>query len=129
MIYAYKDFDGQKVPIAASVCVHGTTLGNKKNTVAKAVNVYMDKGGKKKQVNSRIVIKAGKKIKLSYKEVPDEKGKTIRPHRPVLFESEDGSIFTAGKKTGVIRAVKKGTATLYAYAQNGIYKSIKVVVK
>ena len=129
LIYAYKDFDGQKVPIAASVCVHGTTLGNKKNTVAKAVNVYMDKGGKKKQVNSRIVIKAGKKIKLSYKEVPDEKGKTIRPHRPVLFESEDDSIFTAGKKTGVIRAVKKGTATLYAYAQNGIYKSIKVVVK
>ena len=129
LMYAYKEFNGQKIPIAASVCIHGTTMGNRKNTVASAVQVFKKNGSKKVRIKSNITIKAGQKIKLFSREIPEEKNKTIRPHRPVCFETEDSEIASVGRKTGVLRGLKKGTVILYAYAQNGIYCKIKVTVK
>ena len=129
LIYAYKEFDGQKVPIAASVCVHGTTKGNKKNTVARAIKVFRKKYGSKRPVSDTIKFSKNDTWKLLFEEVPEESSKTIRHHRKVFIESDNPEIFTASRKTGVIRAVKSGTATLYVYAQNGVYKKIKVVVR
>ena len=54
--------------------------------------------------------------------------KTIKRHRGIVFESSDPKIASVGKK-GVVKGLKKGTCYIYVYAQNGVYKKIKVTVK
>lgn len=49
-------------------------------------------------------------------------------HRAAAFESSNTKIATVNGK-GVIKAKKKGSCNIYIYAQNGIYKKIKVTVK
>ncbi len=49
-------------------------------------------------------------------------------HRKLSFESTDKSVAVVSKK-GVITAKAKGTCYVYAYAQNGVYKKIKVTVR
>ena len=44
------------------------------------------------------------------------------------YESTNTKVATVSSK-GVIKGVKKGTCYVYAYAQNGIAKKIKVTVK
>ena len=34
-----------------------------------------------------------------------------------------------GSKPAIIKAKKKGTCYVYTYAQNGVYKKIKIIVK
>jgi hypothetical protein len=54
--------------------------------------------------------------------------KKINIHRKVKFESTNKKIasVTLG---GVVKTKKPGTCYIYAYAQNGVYTKIKVVVK
>ncbi|MDO5155065.1 MAG: Ig-like domain-containing protein [Eubacteriales bacterium] len=44
-----------------------------------------------------------------------------------IYASSNKSIATVSK-TGVIKAKKKGTCTVYVYARNGYAKTIKVIV-
>ena len=44
------------------------------------------------------------------------------------YESTNPSIAIVNKK-GKIKGVKKGICEIYIYAQNGLYKKIKVTVK
>ncbi len=44
------------------------------------------------------------------------------------YESSNTKIATVSSK-GVIKGIKKGTSTIYAFAPNGIMKTIKVTVK
>jgi uncharacterized protein YjdB len=117
-VVAYKNVNGNRLPIAASVCVHCTTKA-KSNTIAKSVKV-----NKKK-----VTLKAGKTFKLKTKEIKAEKRKKIKKHRGICYESDNSSIASVGKTSGKIKAKKKGTTYIYAYAQDGAYKRIKVVVK
>ena len=59
--------------------------------------------------------KASKKLKL-------------KKHRKVMYESSNRKIATVTSK-GKIKGIKKGSCYIYAYAQNGISKRIKVTVK
>jgi uncharacterized protein YjdB len=117
MVVAYKNVNGEKMPIAASVTVHAATKGMK-NTVAKSV----------KANKTKVSVKKGKSVTLKATEVVDEAKKTIKQHRKVKFESSDKSIATVNAK-GKITGKKKGKATVWAYAQNGIFKAIQVTVK
>ena len=67
---------------------------------------------------------------LGAKAVPQSSKKKPKRHVAMRYESSDKSIATVSPK-GVIKAVgKKGeTCYVYAYAQNGVFKKIKVVVK
>ena len=67
---------------------------------------------------------AGKSLRLKAKQV----GKNVKKRRAVSYESTDTKIATVSKK-GVIKAKAKGTCYVYAYAQNGKCKKIKVRVK
>ena len=69
----------------------------------------------KKYVNSREKSKASKKLAL-------------KKHRVVKYESSNTKVATVTSK-GKIKGIKKGTAYVYAYAQNGVAKKIKVTVK
>ncbi len=115
MVRAYKIIDGKKVTIAVSKTIHVTTTGGK-NGNAKSVKVN------KKKVS----LKTGKGIKLKASEIKESK--PLRHHREVSYESSAPDVATVSKK-GLIKAKKKGKCTIFAYAQNGIYKKVKVTVK
>nr|MCR5208066.1 leucine-rich repeat domain-containing protein [Eubacterium sp.] len=111
-------FDAKDNVVSTSKTVHvataGGTVGN-----AKAVTT----NAKKDAVN----LKAKKTFTLKAKAVPASKKLKVRKHRVILFESSNKKIATVSKK-GVIKGLKKGTCYVYAYAQNGVCKKIKVKV-
>ena len=95
----------------------GGKVGNhKKVTVSKAVTRKAKK------------LRKGKTLKLKAKALPQSKKLKVRKHAAVRYESTNTNIATVSKK-GVVKAKNKGTCYVYAYAQNGICKKIKLVVK
>ena len=115
-VYAYKLVNGNREKVAVSKTIHTTTKGNKYGN-AKSLKVN----------KTKVTLKKNKTFKLKCKEVA-EKGKKLKKHRAVCYESGNTQIATVTNK-GVIKAKKKGTCYVYAYAQNGVYKKIKVTVK
>ena len=114
-IVAFKYVNGVKVTLAASKKIHATTLGGKYG-VAKAVKLN----------KSNVKIKKGKTFKIKASEI--KKDKKIKRHRAICYESSNAKIATVNSK-GKIKAKKKGKCTIYVYAQNGVYKTVKVTVK
>lgn len=114
-IVAFKYVNGVKVTLAASKKIHATTLGGKYG-VAKAVKLN----------KSKVKIKKGKTFKIKASEI--KKDKKIKRHRAICYESSNTKIATVNSK-GKIKAKKKGRCTIYVYAQNGVYKTVKVTVK
>ena len=106
--------------ISTSKIIHAATPGGK-FTNAKAVNTAA------KAKKNAITLKKGKTFNLKAKIVPLKKGVKQQRHRPIAYEA-DKSIVTVSK-TGAIKAKKKGTCYVYAYAQNGVCAKIKVTVK
>ena len=114
-IKAYKLVDGKKVWLAKSKVVHSTTTGGKYGN-AKAVKV--NKTAASLAVGKTFTIKAEQILK----DLP------ILKHTEIQFESSNSKVASVNRK-GIIKAKKKGTCTIYVYAQNGIYKKLKVTVK
>ena len=117
IIKAYKNVDGKKYTIAASKTVHAVTDGGKK-TNPKSVKVN----------KSTVKIRKGKKFTIKPKLVKASSKKKLANHRKIAYESTNKEIATVSKK-GVIRGMEKGTCYIYVYAENGIYKKVKVTVK
>ena len=115
MVVAYKNIYGEKRVIETSVSVHVATKGGK-NGNPTAVTY-----GK-----SKVSVKTGKTFTLKAGLKTKTKVKThIAKFR---YESTDPSIATVNKK-GKIKGIRKGTCEIYIYAQNGLYKKVKVTVK
>ena len=114
-IVAFKNINGAKVTTAVSKKIHATTLGGKYG-VAKAVKVNKTKA----------TIKKGKTFKIKASEI--KKDKKIRRHRAICYESSNTAVATVNAK-GKVKGVKKGKCTIYAYAQNGVYKTVNIKVK
>lgn len=114
-IVAFKYVNGVKVTLAASKKIHATTQGGKYG-VAKSVKLN----------KSKATIKKGKTFKIKASEI--KKDKKIKRHRAICYESSNTKIATVNSK-GKIKAKKKGKCTIYVYAQNGVYKTVKVTVK
>lgn len=115
VVAAYKIADGKKVTIAVSKTIHAATTGGRYG-VAKAVKVN----------KSKVTLKKGKKFTIKAKEI--KKDKPINHHRKIAYESDKPEVAAVSKK-GVIKAKKKGNCYIYVYAQNGVYKKIKLTVK
>ena len=102
--------------VATSKTIHTATAGGK---VGNAKSLKVNK--------SKVTLaKKGKKFTIKAKEV--KKDKTIKRHRKVSYESTNTKVAAVNSK-GVITAKKKGTCYIYAYAQNRVFKKIKVTVK
>lgn len=114
-VVAFKYVNGVKVTLAASKKIHATTQGGKYG-VAKSVKLN----------KSKATIKKGKTFKIKASEI--KKDKKIKKHRAICYESSNTKIATVNSK-GKIKAKKKGKCTIYVYAQNGVYKTVKVTVK
>ena len=73
-------------------------------------------------------IKVGKKLKIKAKAVPSSKKLKAKNHRKLAYESSNPTVATVSAK-GKITAKKAGKCYVYVYAQNGVFKKIKVTVK
>ena len=104
--------------IYASKVMHVATKGGN-NTNYKSLKLNKTKKTLKK---GRIF-----KLRVTKKAKMNKKGK-VKNHRKIKFESADSRIATINSK-GKIKAKKKGTTYVYAYAQNGVYARIKIKVK
>ena len=116
VVRAYKVVDGVKTTVSTSKTLYITTSGGK---YANYTSVKVPK--------TKVTIKKGKKYTIKAKAVL-KKGKKSKTHRKLCYESSNTNIATVTSK-GVIKAKKKGTCYVYVYAQNGVYKKIKVTVK
>lgn len=117
LITACQTINGVDVTTGISKTVHAATLGGK-NGNAKKITV--------KKAN--IILKKGKSFKIKAKQVPLKKNSKIAKHRKIAYESSDPAI-AAVSSSGNVKAKKKGKCNIYVYAQNGVYKQIRVTVK
>ena len=109
--------NGEKA-ISTSKTIHVATKGGKVGN-SKSVTT---------KVKNKVSLKKGKSFKLGAKSVVQGKKLKVKKHRAIAYESSNKKIATVSGK-GVIKAVGKGTCYIYAYAQNGVCKKIKVTVK
>ena len=107
--------------VSTSKVIHAATAGGKVGN-HKGVTV------KKTVVNKAKKLKKGKTLKLNAKAVAKSKKLKVKKHVAMRYESSNTKIATVNKK-GVVKGVKKGSCYVYAYAQNGVSKKIKVTVK
>ena len=117
LVQAYKMVDGKAQIISTSKTIHAATKSAKYANVSKLklnkTNVTLQKKGKNFKVTAKVIKTTGKKLVN---------------HRKVCFESSNPKVATVNSK-GVIKAKKKGTCTIYVYAQNGVCQTVKVKVK
>ena len=115
IVVAYKKTAAGNRIMSKSKSVHCATTGGKKGNPT---------GIKLKK--TKITLKKGKKTKI--KPTLLSKAKVATHIAKFRYESSNKKIATVDSK-GNIKAKKKGTVTIYVYAQNGICKTIKVKVK
>ena len=115
IVVAVKKENGTEKVLATSKSVHVATTGKK---YGNPTNIT----GLKKS----ITLKAGKTKKI--KPILKSKKKVKTHIAKFRYESSNKKVATVTKK-GVIKAKKKGSCTIYVYAQNGLCKTVKVKVK
>ena len=81
-----------------------------------------------KAKKGKVTIKKGKTFSLKAKAVPANKKLKVKKYVGIRYESSNEKIAAVTSK-GVIRANKRGKCTIYAYAQNGAVKAVKVTCK
>jgi hypothetical protein len=116
-VKAYRMIDGEQVIVMTSKVVHSITESKKyDNPIKVTMNTASVKlaAGKSQTITGQVVLPKGKKLK--------EHTALIR------YESSNKEIATVNSK-GRITAKAKGTCYVYAYAQNGVYKRIKVMME
>lgn len=117
MILAYKETGGVRKVTACSKTIHVATSGGK-NGNYKALKVN----------KTRVTLKKKGKVKIKARPVAASRKRKVKVHKKVSYETSNKKIATVNKN-GVIKALAKGTCSIYVYTQNGIYKKIKVKVK
>ncbi len=120
-VLAYKQVNGKKVTLGKTIIAHIVGKNNTKYTNVKAVRVkkssYTMKKGKTATIKASTVLVSKKKKQLS-----NAHAKQFR------YATSDKKVATVSAK-GKIKAVRKGSCTIYVYARNGYAKKIKVTVK
>lgn len=117
-VAAYKMVNGKKIYIARSNVLH-VAMKNAKKTNAKSITVN----------KTKVTLREGKTFKLKCKVKEEGSRKKLLLHTDIFrYHTSDSSIATVSK-SGKIKALKKGTCTIYIFANNGVYKSVKVTVK
>ena len=116
IVRAYKLVDGVKTTVATSKTLHITTSGGKYGNYTSV-----------KVPKTKVTIKKGRKYTIKAKAVT-MKGKKAKVYKKLAYETSNKNIATVTSK-GVVKAKKKGSCYIYVYAQNGVYKKIKVTVK
>ena len=120
-VVAYKTKGNKKYILSTSMPVYATTKGGK-YTNPKSVRITKPDRAKKK---SEVIIKKGKKVQLKANIKKGEQA--VKEYRKLSYETSNKKIATVSAK-GVIKGVRKGTCYVYIYAQNGVYRKVKVTI-
>ena len=126
IVVAVKNTSAGEKAAATSKMIHVATKGGEYGNY-KSVTVKIQSGKKKKTV-TKVTVKKGKKIRLYAAANPASKKLKVKKHVKIRFESTDPEKAAVSIR-GVVTGRTKGTCYVFAYAQNGIYKKIKVTVK
>ena len=116
-VKAYQIVDGKKVILATSKEIYSVTKGK---TYANPTKVTSEV--------SSVSIAVGKTTSVTCKAVLPKNTKMKKYAAAIRYETSNKNIATVDK-SGKIKAQSKGVCYIYAYAQNGVYKKIKVTVK
>lgn len=116
-VKAYKLVNGKRIWIARSKVVHAATSGGRYGNV-KAVKVN----------RTNISLRTGRTLQLKAKQIAVSAKTPIQYHTGIQYESSNTRVAKVDRN-GKITALGKGTCYIYVYAQNGIYKKVKVTVK
>ena len=116
-VVSYNTSGGYRKVLSVSKTVFSCTLGGK-NTNVKKITL------KAKSAS----VKKGKKYRIIVKTVKADKKMKLKTFRKLNFESSNKKIATVSAK-GVVKGIRKGKVTIYVYAQNGIYATVKIKVK
>lgn len=109
--------EGGEKALATSKTLHIATKGGK---------VGNDKAVKVKK--SKVTLKVGKSSKIKASAKAQSPILKVKRHRKLSYETSNPAVATVSSN-GKIKAVGKGNCVVYVYAQNGIYKAVKVTVK
>lgn len=124
--------DANNNVVSTSKVVHvatkGGKVGNHKSVTIKAKVNKSGKAIKSYKALTATKIKKGKTITIKTTLKPVSKKLKVKKHRGVCYESSNVKIATVNAK-GKIVAKKKGTCYIYAYAQNGVFKKMKITVR
>ena len=117
--------------VSTTKMIHAATkggkIGNHKSVTVKAKVNAKGKATKKYNSLSKTVLKKGKSLKLKVTLNPASKKQKVAKHVGVRYESSNTKIATVSG--GKIKAKAKGKCTIYVYAQNGVFKGVKITVK
>ncbi len=117
MVVAYKTIDGKDYVISQSKVAHASTTKSAKYGNPKKITIK----------KASVTVKKGKKTTLKPKLTLTKK--KMRGHvAKFRYESANTAIATVTKK-GVVKGIKKGKTYVYIYAQNGVYKRVRITVK
>lgn len=107
--------------------------GGKAKAVSKTIHVATTGGkvGNNKSVRitskKTVSLKKGKTSKIKAKAIAMSSKQKVKKHRDLAFETDNPKVATVNK-SGKIKAVGKGTCTIYVYAQDGTFAKVKVKV-
>jgi hypothetical protein len=121
VVKAYQKKNGKNATLCKTITAHIVGKNNKKFTNVKKVVLK----------KSSYALKVGKtaQIKAQYKLVDPSKKELTDKHAPTWrYVSTDKTVAKVAKN-GTIKAVGKGTCTIWVYARNGFAKKAKVTVK
>ena len=105
--------------ISVSKVVHAAAKGGKyANPKSLQVNVR----------KNQLSLKTGSRFRLRTTVNASPSGQKLRIHRGICFESTNRKVASVSRK-GLIRGKKPGTCSLFIYAQNGVFRKIKVKVE
>lgn len=118
--------------VSTSKMIHAASSGSSSRSNPAGVTVKAKVSSKGKSLKkytktSAIAIKKGKSTILKAANTVSG-NKAVKKHVNIRFESSNKKIASVSSK-GEVKGIKKGTCYIYAYAQNGVCKKIKVTVK
>ena len=120
-VEAYKLVKGKEVSLGRTITAHVVGAKNDKETNVKAVKLA--KTSYKLSVGKKVTIKGSTVlVDKTKKPLSDGHAKELR------FATSNSKVAQVSEK-GVIKAVGKGTCTIYVYARNGHTRKIKITVK
>ena len=121
-VAAYKTINGKKTRVGKTITAHIVGRKNSKYTNAKSITIKSD-------TELTLTVGGSSKIKAKTNLVDKKKKQLTNAHaKQFRYKTSDKSVATVTSK-GNIKAVGKGTCTIYVYSRNGLTKEVKVTVQ
>ncbi len=139
-ILKIKKVDGEKLDgnncYKFYVAAFGEASNGKIKEIGRTADIHLCTKGSKYGNYSSVTLKTKRVITLQTGETAKieavqnkKKGVKVLKHRGICYSSTDPAVAAVHKTTGKVTAKAPGTCKIYCYSQNGLYKTVSVIVK